>query len=103
MSTVENLQPVARIGREECAAQHQDAAQHTVLGHLGTNGSSAAFVRLGSDWLFPILPGEGWRIIPIRSSVLGRIFNPLVVPHPPPLLVPLRAPELAGWRVGMEE
>lgn len=31
---LENLQPVARVGREERAAEHQDAAQHIVLGHL---------------------------------------------------------------------
>lgn len=30
----ENLQPVARVGREERAAEHQDAAQNIVLGHL---------------------------------------------------------------------
>lgn len=31
---LENLQPVARVGREERAAEHQDAAQHIVRGHL---------------------------------------------------------------------
>lgn len=58
MQRVENLQPVARIGREECAAQHQDAAQHTVLGHLGAHGGSAAFARLGSSRLFPVRAGQ---------------------------------------------
>lgn len=53
-----NLQPVARVGREERAAQHQDAAQHTVLGHLGTDGGSAAFALLGSARLFPVRAGE---------------------------------------------
>lgn len=31
---LENLQPVARVGREERAAEHQDAAQDIFLGHL---------------------------------------------------------------------
>lgn len=31
---LENLQPVARVGREERAAEHQDAAQNIFLGHL---------------------------------------------------------------------
>lgn len=29
-----NLQPVARVGGQQRAAEHQDAAQHTLLAHL---------------------------------------------------------------------
>lgn len=34
-----HLQPVARVGREERAAEHQDAAQNIFLGHLERGGS----------------------------------------------------------------
>lgn len=35
-----NLQPVARVGGEERAAEHQDAAQNIFLGHLEGRGRS---------------------------------------------------------------
>lgn len=33
-SGFKNLQPVARVGREERTAEHQDAAQNIFLSHL---------------------------------------------------------------------
>lgn len=33
-----NLQPVTRVGREERAAEHQDAPQNIFLGHLEREG-----------------------------------------------------------------
>ena len=36
-----NLQPVTRVGREERAAEHQDAPQNIFLGHLEREGGEA--------------------------------------------------------------
>lgn len=35
-----NLQPVARVGREERTAEHQDAAQNIFLSHLEREGGT---------------------------------------------------------------
>lgn len=43
---LENLQPVARVGREERAAEHQDAAQDIFLGHLERDESGSAESRI---------------------------------------------------------
>lgn len=65
-----NLQPVTRVGREQHAAQHQDAAQDIFLGHLereAAGGSARAE-------LIPRVPGGGGSAQTKSSNRLRRML-----------------------------